>query len=110
MKWTYTYTGGGFAEVTAGVGVPIDSIRFGNFNTSEIDDVTIQAVSNPPVSPAHLGLARNGAGALVLSWTGQGRLLESSSLTGGWLPSENQANPQTLTVEPGNKFYRIVYP
>ena len=110
MQWTYTYTGGGFAEVTAGAGVPIDSIRFGNFNTSEIDDVTVEAAVNPPVQPAHLGLTRNGAEAPVLSWTGQGTLLESSSLTGGWLPSANQANPQTLTVEPGNKFYRIVYP
>jgi hypothetical protein len=110
MKWTYTYTGGGFAEVTAGAGVPIDSIRFGNFNTSEIDDVTIQAAANPPVPPAHLSLTRNGAGAPVLSWNGQGTLYESSSLTGGWLPSANQANPQTLTVGSGNKFYRIIYP
>jgi hypothetical protein len=110
VQFTYAVTSGTWVEVTAGAGKPINSLRFTNYGDSWIDDITVQAVANPPVPRSRLSLTRNGAGALILSWTSQGRLEESSSLTGGWVTSGNQANPQTLTVGPGNKFYRIVYP
>jgi hypothetical protein len=110
VQFTYSVTSSTWTEVTAGAGKPIDSLRFTNYGDSWIDDITVQAIANPSVpTQARLSLSRNGA-TLTLSWSGQGRLEESSVVTGGWANSANQANPQTLTVGPGSKFYRIVYP
>ena len=110
-QFTYTITGG-CVEVTAGAGKPIDSILFIDYGDSWIDDLTVNAITNAPVTaaPARLSLVKIAGGTLTLSWTGQGRLEESLLLTSGWTTSANQANPQTLTVGPGSKFYRIVYP
>jgi hypothetical protein len=111
-QFTYTITAGGWVEVTVGASKPIDSIRFIDYGDSWIDDMTINAITNAPTSPAtaRLSLVKAGGDTLTLSWTGQGRLEESSLLTSGWTNAPNQANPQTLTVGPGNKFYRIVFP
>jgi hypothetical protein len=111
-QFTYTITAGGWVEVTAGVGKPIDSIRFIDYGDSWIDDVTINAVTNAPPAPvpARLSLVKAGGDTATLSWTGQGRLEESSLSTSGWTTSANQTNPQTLTVGAANKFYRVVYP
>jgi hypothetical protein len=110
-QFTYTVTSG-WVEVTAGAGKPIDSIRFIDYGDSWIDDITVNAITNAPAPPAQaqLSLVKTGGGALTLTWTGQGRLEESSAVAGGWATSANQANPQALTVGPGSKFYRIVYP
>jgi hypothetical protein len=110
-QFSYTITGG-WVEVTAGAGKPIDSIRFIDYGDSWIDDITVQAITNAPAPPAQarLSLVKTAGGTLTLAWTGQGRLEESSAVIGGWVTSANQANPQTLTVGPGNKFYRIAYP
>jgi hypothetical protein len=112
LQFTYTITASGWVEVTAGAGKPIDSIRFIDYGDSWIDDLTVNAITNAPVTvaPARLSLVKIAGGTLTLSWTGQGRLEESLLLTSGWTTSANQANPQTLTVGPGSKFYRIVYP
>jgi hypothetical protein len=111
-QFTHTITAGGWVEVTAGVGKPIDSIRFIDYGDSWIDDITVNAITNAPVppAPARLSLVKNAGGTLTLSWTGQGRLQESLLVTSGWATSANQTNPQILTVGPGNKFYRVVYP
>jgi len=110
-QFTYTIPGG-WVEVTAGAGKPIDSIRFIDYGDSWIDDITVNAITNAPAPPAQaqLSLAKAAGGTLTLTWTGQGRLEESSMVTGGWATSANQANPQTVTVGLGSKFYRIVYP
>lgn len=110
-QFTYTVTGG-WVEVTAGAGKPIDSIRFIDYGDSWIDDITVNAITNAPAPPAQaqLSLVKTSGGTLTLTWTGQGRLEESAAVTGGWTTSANQANPQALTVGPGSKFYRIAYP
>jgi hypothetical protein len=111
-QFTQPVTASVWTEVTAGAGKPIDSLRFTNYGDSWIDDVTVNAVSNPKILPAsaRLNLVKGTSGTLTLSWTGQGRLEESASLTEGWETSVNQTNPHAVTVGTGNKFYRIVYP
>jgi hypothetical protein len=111
-QFTHTLAAGGWAEVTAGAGKPIDSIRFIDYGDSWIDDITINAITNAltPPTQAQLSLVRADNGSWTLSWTGQGRLEESALLTSGWSTSANQANPQTLTIGTENRFYRIVYP
>lgn len=44
--------------------------------------------------------------SVTLSWTGVGVLEETSALGGGWTPSSNQSNPQTIPAT-GIKFYRL---
>ena len=109
--FTYSVTSSTWTEVTIGAGKPVNRIDFFNYGDSWIDDITVRPVSNLPVLPhqATLSLVKTG-GTLTLSWTFQGRLEESVSLTRGWTTSANQANPQTVTVGPGIKFYRVVYP
>jgi hypothetical protein len=46
------------------------------------------------------------AGQITLQWTGNGVLLESTDVTGLWVVSVNQSNPQTVPVN-GMKFYRL---
>ena len=112
VQFTQPVTAKAWTEVTAGAGKPIDSLRFANYGDSWIDDITVNAVSNPKILPvsARLSLVKNAGGTLALSWTGQGRLEENASLTENWKTSSNQANPQTLTVAEGGRFYRVVYP
>jgi len=111
-QFTYAITAGGWVEMTAGAGKPIDSIRFIDYGDSWIDDITVNAITNAPapVGAARLGLVRNSDGTLTLSWTGPGTLRESSLLTSGWTPSANQANPQTFSATVSGKFYRVVNP
>jgi len=110
-QFTYTITGG-WVEVTAGAGKPIDNIRFIDYGDSWIDDITVNAITNAPAppAPARLGLVKIADGTLTLSWTGQGRLEESSLLTSGWTTSASQTNPQNVSATTGNKFYRVVNP
>jgi hypothetical protein len=110
-QFTYTITGG-WVEVTAGAGKPIDSIRFIDYGDSWIDDITVNAITNAlvPPAPARLSLVKNAGGTLTLSWTGQGRLEESLLLTSGWTTSANQANPQNVSATVSGKFYRVVNP
>jgi hypothetical protein len=46
------------------------------------------------------------SGQFTLRWTGNGVLLESTSVTGPWTVSANQNNPQTVPIN-GMKFYRL---
>ncbi len=111
VQFTYPVTSKAWTEVTAGAGKPIDSLRFTNYGDAWIDDITVQAVANPPAPPAQARLALvKGAGTVTLSWTGQGRLEESLLLTSGWTTSANQANPQNVSATTGTKFYRVVNP
>ncbi len=112
VQFTYPVSAKVWTEVIAGAGKPIDSLRFTNYGDSWIDDITVNAITNAPARPAQaqLSLAKTAGGTLTLTWSGQGRLEESSAVTGGWATSVNQTNPQALTVGPGSKFYRIVYP
>jgi hypothetical protein len=46
------------------------------------------------------------AGQFTLQWTGNALLLEATNITGPWIVSANQNNPQTIPVS-GMKFYRL---
>jgi len=58
---------------------------------------TAPAVMNPPVLSG---------GNVTISWTGAGTLEEAASVTGPWINSPNQANPQSVPAS-GQKFYRL---
>jgi hypothetical protein len=45
-------------------------------------------------------------GQVVLQWTGNAVLEESTNLLGPWTPSSNQSNPQTVPIA-GLRFYRL---
>ncbi|MEW6159284.1 MAG: Ig-like domain-containing protein [Verrucomicrobiota bacterium] len=53
-----------------------------------------------------LTITRAGNG-LTLSWTGGGTLEESDRVTGAWVASANQTNPQTIATSASAKFYRV---
>lgn len=112
VQFTSPVTLGTWAEVTAGAGLPIDTLRFTNYGDSWIDDITVNAITNPPAqaNPARLSLVKVAGGGLTLSWTGQARLEESAVPTSGWTTSANQGNPQSVTPTTGAKFYRMVNP
>jgi hypothetical protein len=77
-----------------------------NENGWAMFDAAVRWVMNLPDEPPQFNpITRNGS-AVVISWTGQGTLEESGSVTGGWTVSGNQANPQTVPAA-GTKFYRL---
>jgi hypothetical protein len=77
-----------------------------NENGWAMFDAAVRWVMNLPDEPPQFNpITRNGS-AVVISWTGQGTLEESGSVTAGWTVSGNQANPQTVPAT-GTKFYRL---
>ena len=67
--------------------------------------------TNSPAARVRIGQlqftqASINSGQITLHWTGNGVLLESTSVTGPWTVSANQNNPQTIPVS-GMKFYRL---
>lgn len=59
-----------------------------------------------PADPPKFNPVVRSGDDMVLSWTGQGTLEESGSVTGGWTDSANQANPQAVPAT-GTRFYRL---
>ena len=58
-----------------------------------------------PVTPV-LSIARASGNSVTISWTGDGTLLEATTLAGPWTVSWSQGNPQTQPAA-GSKFYQI---
>lgn len=65
--------------------------------------LTFRARSTPPI----LNLPTLSGGNLTISWTGTGTLKEATDVTGPWVDSTNQNNPQTVPATGTRKFYRI---
>jgi len=91
-------------------------LRFAQLGTASwyfgVDNLGFYDVPTPPPvteQPARtLSISKVNATTLSLSWTGPGGTLqETSDLNSTWTNSANQANPQTITVGSGNKFYRV---
>lgn len=59
-----------------------------------------------PVAPPKFNPVILSGTDVVISWTGQGTLQESSTVNGGWVVSASQANPQAVPAT-GTKFYRL---
>ncbi len=82
-------------------------LRFAYLGTASwyfgVDNLSFYDVA-PPVAPK-LGIAV-AAGNVTISWTGDGTLLEATTLAGPWTVSWSQGNPQTLPAA-GSKFYKI---
>jgi hypothetical protein len=61
-------------------------------------------------SPALLTISATN-NSVQLSWTGNGFLLESATaVIGPWLTFTNQANPQSVLIEAGERFFRLRLP
>ncbi|HWH68105.1 MAG TPA: hypothetical protein VNT26_01860, partial [Candidatus Sulfotelmatobacter sp.] len=105
-QFSYVLGAGGFAEVTAGAGKSIDTIRFIDYGDSWIDDIVVK----PGVVSSRLSIVQNANGTVTLSWTGSGTLQQSAALPGGWAAAPSQANPQTVPASTGRMFYRIATP
>jgi hypothetical protein len=59
-----------------------------------------------PAEPPKFNPITRTGNSVTISWTGQGTLQESSTVTGGWTDSPGQSNPQTVQAS-GTRFYRI---
>ena len=57
--------------------------------------------------PPHLNVPTLSGGLVAISWTGNGVLEETTSVTGGWGTSPGQDNPQLVPATGGSKFYRV---
>jgi hypothetical protein len=113
---TGLYTEGGFAEMVMNLddlGIWRRALSSGEVSAiynAGLGGTNIANVPTPPVTePPVLTLTKDAENTLTLSWTGIGTLYETSELsgTGNWVPAANQSNPQTITIETDNRFYRI---
>ncbi len=81
-------------------------------NSSDVS-FNLQLVGTKPPGPSRprLTVVRTSTGVTV-SWSnGSGyRLEQAPSVTGPWSTSPSQSNPQTVTLNPGNRFYRLINP
>jgi hypothetical protein len=59
--------------------------------------------------PTLTGVKGPGAGQLTLSWTGEGTLVTTTSLTPpvSWADAPSQANPQTVNTTDAQRYYRV---
>lgn len=60
--------------------------------------------AQPSISVLSLG---NSGGNMNLSWTSTGILLQAPAITGPWIISGNQANPQVISITNNAQFYRL---
>jgi len=83
-------------------------LRFAYLGTASwyfgVDNLSFYDVA-APVKPV-LSIAVASANNVTISWTGDGTLLEATTLAGPWTVSWSQANPQTQPAA-GSKFYQI---
>ncbi len=79
-----------------------------NWNESgwAIFDATVRWLLNLPDEPPKFNPITHSGNTVTISWTGQGTLQESSTVTGGWTDSASQSNPQDRTAT-GTKFFRL---
>jgi len=83
-------------------------LRFAYLGTGSwyfgVDNLSFYDVAAPVAPKLSIALA---AGNVTISWTGDGTLLEATTLAGPWTVSWSQGNPQTFPTAAGSKFYRI---
>lgn len=91
-------------------------LRFAQLGTGSwyfgFDNLGFYDVPTPPPGQGTtpkvvLSISRGVGGALTLSWTGGGTLMECTSVNGTWTASASQANPQTVTPSGTAKFYVV---
>ena len=68
---------------------------------------TFRARSNPTPPIPVLNIPTISGGNVTISWTGAGTLKEATDVTGPWVDSPNQNNPQSVPATGTRKFYRI---
>jgi hypothetical protein len=69
-------------------------------------DAAVRWVMDLPDAPPKFNPVTLSGSTVTISWTGQGTLQESSTVTGGWTDSANQSNPQERQAS-GTLFFRI---
>ncbi|RME96076.1 MAG: hypothetical protein D6766_01605 [Verrucomicrobia bacterium] len=69
-------------------------------------DAIITWLLPEPPAPPKFNPPTLANGQITISWTGDGVLQESGSVTGPWFDSPNQNNPQTIPAV-GTKFFRL---
>lgn len=69
-------------------------------------DAIITWLLPEPPAPPKFNPPTLADGQITISWTGEGTLQESGSVTGPWIDSPNQNNPQTVPAV-GTKFFRL---
>jgi hypothetical protein len=77
-----------------------------NDNGWALFDAAVRWVLDLPAEPPKFNPIARSGNSVTLSWTGPGKLQESTTVTGGWTDSPDQANPQTVTA-PGTTFFRL---
>jgi hypothetical protein len=73
-----------------------------------VDNLAFYDVASP-VQP-RLSTSKASASTLSINWIGAGTLQEAASPAGPWTVSANQGNPQTITIGPNTRFFRIGLP
>lgn len=83
-------------------------LRFGQLGTGSwyfgVDNLSFYDVA-APVTPV-LSIVGAAGNNVTISWTGDGTLLEATTVSGPWTVSGSQGDPQTLLAA-GSKFYKI---
>lgn len=70
-------------------------------------DAAIEWAANLAADPLNFATPVQQSGSFILSWTGNGTLLEASQIMGPWVNAANQANPQNIPLNQAAKFYRL---
>ncbi len=77
-----------------------------NENGIKLFDAAVRWLLKLPAEPLKFDPPALANGKVTISWTGTGQLEEAAAVTGPWIPSANQSNPQTITAT-GVKFFRL---
>ncbi|MDA1273645.1 MAG: hypothetical protein O2960_06280 [Verrucomicrobia bacterium] len=99
----------GFAAPARRVMLPMGDASFEMFTEEGLKrfDDAIEWAANLSSAPPKLAPLLRQGNNLILSWTGNGTLLEAIQITGPWTNAPNQANPQTLPIIGAARFYRL---
>ncbi|MDB6108992.1 MAG: hypothetical protein JWR69_742 [Pedosphaera sp.] len=87
-------------------------LRCGNGTASAHFTNIVIAATGPEVGfavqpPVAVLSIQNSGGGVNLSWTSVGTLLEAPAVSGPWIESGNQANPQVLATTNSVRFFRV---
>ena len=104
-----TEGGGGYVQparrVQFALGGPGMIVNWNENGWAMFDAAVRWALNLPDELPKFNPITRSG-NTVTISWTGHGTLQESSTVTGTWTDSANQANPQTRSAT-ATQFFRV---
>lgn len=71
---------------------------------------TTSSTNNPTTPPGSLTISTTTNSSFVLSWTGGGVLESAADILGPWSTNSSQVNPQEITFDVPQRFFRLRQP